>query len=60
MMCTRPTHRCAFALCRRIGSFVRRLTGREARNYFRHAGYAQNRSESALARLSALIAASFT
>ncbi len=28
------------ALCRRIGSFARRLTAQEARNYFRHAGYA--------------------
>jgi transposase len=28
------------ALCRRIGSFARSLTAREARNYFRHAGYA--------------------
>lgn len=28
------------ALCRRIGSFARRLPAREARNYFRHAGYA--------------------
>ena len=28
------------ALCRRIGSFARRLTASEARNYFRHAGYA--------------------
>ena len=27
-------------LCRRIGSFARSLTAREARNYFRHAGYA--------------------
>jgi len=27
-------------LCRRIGSFARRLTARQARNYFRHAGYA--------------------
>ena len=27
-------------LCRRIGSFARTLTAREARNYFRHAGYA--------------------
>ena len=27
-------------LRRRIGSFARRLTAREARNYFRHAGYA--------------------
>lgn len=27
-------------LCRRIGSFARHLTAREARNYFRHAGYA--------------------
>jgi hypothetical protein len=27
------------ALCRRIGSFARRLTAREACNYFRHAGY---------------------
>src|SRR5246127_5571682 len=26
------------ALCRRIGSFARRLTAREARNYFRQAG----------------------
>lgn len=28
------------ALCRRIGYFARCLTAREARNYFRHAGYA--------------------
>jgi len=28
------------ALCRRIGSFPRRLTACQARNYFRHAGYA--------------------
>ncbi len=28
------------ALCRRIGFFARRLTARQARNYFRHAGYA--------------------
>lgn len=28
------------ALRRRIGSFARRLTAHEARNYFRHAGYA--------------------
>ena len=27
-------------LRRRIGTFARTLTGREARNYFRHAGYA--------------------
>jgi hypothetical protein len=27
-------------LCRSIGSFARNLTAREARNYFRHAGYA--------------------
>ncbi len=27
-------------LCRRIGSFARGLTASEARNYFRHAGYA--------------------
>jgi transposase len=27
-------------LCRHIGSFARSLTAREARNYFRHAGYA--------------------
>jgi transposase len=27
-------------LCRRIGTFARSLTAREARNYFRHAGYA--------------------
>lgn len=27
-------------LCRRIGSFVRSLSAREAANYFRHAGYA--------------------
>jgi transposase len=27
-------------LCRRIGSFARTLSAREARNYFRHAGYA--------------------
>ena len=27
-------------LCRRIGSFARRLGATEARNYFRHAGYA--------------------
>ena len=27
-------------LCRRIGSFAKNLTAREARNYFRHAGYA--------------------
>lgn len=27
-------------LCRRIGSFVRSLSAREAVNYFRHAGYA--------------------
>jgi transposase len=27
-------------LCRRIGSFASNLTAREARNYFRHAGYA--------------------
>lgn len=27
-------------LCRRIRSFARTLTAREARNYFRHAGYA--------------------
>ena len=27
-------------LCRRIGSFARRLTAGEASNYFRHAGYA--------------------
>jgi len=27
-------------LCRRIGSFPRTLTAREARNYFTHAGYA--------------------
>ena len=26
-------------LCRSIGSFARNLTAREARNYFRHAGY---------------------
>ena len=35
-------------LCRRIGSFARRLSPTEAFNYFRHAGYAQNRPESAL------------
>jgi len=27
-------------LCRRIGSFARRLSPAEAFNYFRHAGYA--------------------
>jgi transposase len=27
-------------LCRRIGSFARHLSAAEARNYFRHAGYA--------------------
>ena len=27
-------------LCRRIGRFARRLSAREALNYFRHAGYA--------------------
>jgi hypothetical protein len=27
-------------LCRRIGSFARRLGAAEAFNYFRHAGYA--------------------
>ena len=27
-------------LCRRIGSFARRLSAAEALNYFRHAGYA--------------------
>ena len=27
-------------LCRRIGSFAKSLSAREARNYFRHAGYA--------------------
>jgi hypothetical protein len=27
-------------LCRKIGSFARRLSAGEASNYFRHAGYA--------------------
>jgi transposase len=27
-------------LCRKIGVFARRLSAREASNYFRHAGYA--------------------
>ena len=32
--------RTVFRLCRRIGSFAKSLSAREARNYFRHAGYA--------------------
>src|SRR5262249_25262077 len=36
-------------LCRRIGSFARPLSPTEASNYFRQAGYAYTRPESALA-----------
>jgi len=43
-------------LRRRIGSFARNLTAREAANYFRHAGYAWNRSESALTSFTAALA----
>src|SRR5262245_12006612 len=38
-------------LCRMIGSFARRLSAAEAFNYFRHAGYAKSRPESALGTL---------
>ena len=44
-------------LCRRIGSFARRLSPAEAFNYFRHAGYASNRAESALVQECCLRAA---
>lgn len=36
----RSAERTVPRLCRRIGSFAQTLTAREARNYFRHAGYA--------------------
>jgi transposase len=36
----RAAERTVPRLYRRIGSFARSLTAREARNYFRHAGYA--------------------
>jgi transposase len=38
-------------LRRRIGTFAPNLSAREACNYFRHAGYASNSPESALAQL---------
>jgi transposase len=35
----KPADRTIPRVCRRIGRFARTLTAREARNYFRHAGY---------------------
>src|SRR5712692_3824212 len=43
-------------LCRSIGAFVPAFGAKECANYFRHAGYASIRAESALTRGSPLLA----